>query len=57
MLETSLAVSPAFADNKLDQAFVGPGVVPLTLESMAPRGPSVFRPTRHWPRLCADRSI
>ena len=31
MLETSLAASPAFADKKPDQAFIGPGVVPLTL--------------------------
>jgi xanthine dehydrogenase YagT iron-sulfur-binding subunit len=31
MLETSLAVSPAFADNKADHALMGPGVVPLTL--------------------------
>ena len=32
MLETSLAASPAFADEQPGQAFIGPGVVPLTLE-------------------------
>jgi xanthine dehydrogenase YagT iron-sulfur-binding subunit len=31
MLETSLTVSSSFADEKTDQAFIGPGVVPLTL--------------------------